>query len=591
MSRHFIWAIPLINLAIFVFVGAILWLLAERVGRRGRAIAVWLLGALIMLPPFWVAFPGVYSLAGLIMVLGVAARLVPVLRRRTVGFRRLVHGSFPVLAGVVAVLAASLWREDWIKQRRETARGLPPAGSANVLLVVMDTVAAGHLSLHGYHRRTSPAIDEMAERGVRFDRVRATSSWTLPSHASMFTGKWPHQLSAGWVTPLDAAEPTLAEFLGKRGYATAGFVANLDYCASESGLARGFTVYRDYIFPGLTAVRMAVLVDRPVNGLQTAWSFLGDLNFDRLTPTLQRIWCLFTDNRKRAEVVNREFLDWLSRRSQSERPFFAFLNYIDAHDPYRLRRSGLHRFCTELRHRRQSGVADCLELITRGTAEQQMSFSRDCYDDCIADLDEQLGRLFDELNRRAILDQTWLIITADHGESFGEHPGIIRHGVSLYQTEVHVPLVIIPPGGRASKQIVTEVVSNRDVAATVVDLLGFNQGSPFPGSSLARFWNGADHPASGEPADANWALSELIPHDPEPQRVNTRWPIAAVSAGDWTLIRREGDVREELFQASTDAAEMHNLAAEPALQTTLERMRQAMGRFTAGPLTPERFNP
>ena len=115
---------------------------------------------------------------------------------------------------------------DRLKEWREAARPLPPPGSPNVLLIVLDTVAADHLSLYGYNRPTSPTIDELAGAGIRFDRVQATSSWTLPSHASMFTGRWPHELSAGWLTPLDGTYPTLAEFLGSRGYATAGFVAN-----------------------------------------------------------------------------------------------------------------------------------------------------------------------------------------------------------------------------------------------------------------------------------------------------------------------------------------------------------------------------
>ncbi len=116
-------------------------------------------------------------------------------------------------------------------------------------------MAAGHLSLYGYDRPTSPTINELAKRGIRFDRAQATSSWTLPSHASMFTGRWPHELSAGWLTPLDGTYPTAAEYLGGRGYATAGFTANYWYCASSSGLGRGFTVYRDFIFPRLTALR------------------------------------------------------------------------------------------------------------------------------------------------------------------------------------------------------------------------------------------------------------------------------------------------------------------------------------------------
>ena len=108
------------------------------------------------------------------------------------------------------------------------------------------------------------------------------------------------------------------------------------YCASDSGLDRGFAAYHDYIFPRLTAFKPAVLVDRTVEGLQAIERFLEDrLDIDLLRPAVQQLWWLFNADRKEAAVVNREFLDWLSRRRQPDRPFFAFLNYFDAHYPYR----------------------------------------------------------------------------------------------------------------------------------------------------------------------------------------------------------------------------------------------------------------
>ena len=103
-----------------------------------------------------------------------------------------------------------------------------------------------NLSLHGYSRRTTPNLELLAGRGVRFDLAFATSSWTLPSHASLFTGRWPHELGVDWKSPLKDGTPTLAEYLGAHGYDTAGFVANLDYCSRETGLARGFAHYEDY---------------------------------------------------------------------------------------------------------------------------------------------------------------------------------------------------------------------------------------------------------------------------------------------------------------------------------------------------------
>ena len=115
-----------------------------------------------------------------------------------------------------------------------------------MLLIVWDTVRAGNLSLHGYGRPTTPNLDRLARRGVRFDLAFSTSSWTLPSHASLFTGRWPHELGVDWKSPLRDDVPTLAEYLASHGYDTAGFAANLDYCTRETGLARGFAHYEDF---------------------------------------------------------------------------------------------------------------------------------------------------------------------------------------------------------------------------------------------------------------------------------------------------------------------------------------------------------
>ena len=123
---------------------------------------------------------------------------------------------------------------------------------------------------------------------------------------------------------------------------------------------------------------------------------------------------------------------------------------------------------------------DWLRLIQEGPSQRQIGHARDAYDDCVADLDEQLGRLIDELDGRPILGPTWVIITADHGESFGERARVFRHGGSLYQTEVHVPLVVVPPLGAPTKQVVDDAVSLRDLAATVVVVVGLKADSPFP---------------------------------------------------------------------------------------------------------------
>ena len=527
-----------------------------------------------LVPVFLVALPWIHGLAWLLVTLGVAVRLVPALEQHSAVFSRLMRLSFPVVAGLVPILAATLWAGDWIKQRRQGAMPLPSPASANALLIVLDTVAAEHLSLYGYERATSPTMVELAERGIRFDRVQATSSWTLPSHASMFTGRWPHELSASWPTPIDRAYPTLAEFLGSRGYATAGFVANYFYCATDSGLQRGFALYRDYIFPGLSAFKSASLVDRTVRGIRGVELFFEDwLDIDLLRTPVQRLWLLVNADRKDAAVVSREFLDWLARRPQPERPFFAFLNYYDAHCTYQLPSGRTHRFGTQPSDARDSDMIErWWPMDKTALSQRDIAFAHDAYDDCVADLDEELGRLFDELGRRGVLDTTWVFIAGDHGESFGEHSGIFCHGTSLYQTELHVPLVIIPPGGSPSKRVVTETVSLRNLAATIVDVLDLETGSPFPGESLARFWDSS----SASPSQiADQTLAEVVPIDPtnlDPSSpVKPRWPLGAINEGGWTYIRREGDVREELFHFQEDARESHNLVDSPAARAELER--------------------
>jgi len=412
----------------------------------------------------------------------------------------------------------------------------------------------------------------------------------------MFTGRWLHEISAGWLTPLDRTFPTLAEFLGDRGYATAGFVANTGYCATDSGLARGFTRYQDFIFPDFTALKTAVLVNRVLEGVRAVVYFLEDwLTSTGLFPFVERLVPLFDDDRKGAEQVNRELLHWLAHRAQPERPFFAFLNYYDAHYPYRLPPGRLHRFGVEPADSHQRLLIQQWGLLDKTTISPTgVAFAADAYNDCIADLDERLGKLVDELGRRGILEETWLIIASDHGESFGEHKGYFCHGTSLYDTELHVPLLIIPPGKRAAKLVIKEAVSLRDLAATIVDVVGQESGSPFPGVSLGRFWKQDSPAASIQPALTSQALGEVVPTNPDKRDESglpTQLPpLGAVKEKDWSYIRREGRVREELFHLSADANELHNLADDPSAQTILRQMRAALDRLTGGPLLPERFS-
>jgi arylsulfatase A-like enzyme len=407
-----------------------------------------------------------------------------------------------------------------------------------------------------------------------------------------------HELSVGWLTPLDETQSTLAEYLGSKGYATAGFVANTSYCARDSGLGRGFTHYDDFTFPKLTAFRKTSLVSRVLSGIQTAVSFLEE-QFEavwmRWYADQLSVWLI--EDRKPAALVSRELLDWLASRGQPERPFFAFLNYFDAHYPYLLPRGRYHRFGGAPADIRDRAIIErCGNLDKRSLTPTEVALGIRAYDDCIADLDEQIGWLADRLERDGILERTWLIVVADHGESFGEHRDTFTHGSSLYQTEVHVPLLIVPPGGNLTGQVVSETVSTRDLAATIAELTGQSSGAPFPGRSLSRFWDPTKRSAPLTPALADTALSEVVPNQHAPENLGAAGqprpvsPLGALKNADWSYIRREeGDIREQLFRMPDDLNERRNLASDPSQRSALEGLRAALDRITAGPLTPQRL--
>jgi arylsulfatase A-like enzyme len=523
------------------------------------------------------AIEGLHPIARVVLACGLSVRLAQRIAARASGFRRLVRSSLPILTAIVVLLIVVVGSEVALAERR--ARALlprPRPGAPNVLLIVMDNVRVDDLSLYGYRRDTSPNLERLARRAFRFDQARATAPWTLPSHASMFTGCWPHQLSTTVDRPLDATCPILAEFLAGQGYDTAGFVANTFYCNAWYGLDRGFAHYEDFydnrVVSGLEVLRSATL---------GRW-IVASAGIETETPGAKR-------SRKTAAMINRDALAWLSRRK--DRPFFVFLNYYDAHAPFRPpdgfdRRYGLG---AEPEAVRSSILRDYARLTAgRGPTgdpnapaviERAAELLRDSYDSCIAYLDDQLGRLFDELERRELLANTLVIVTSDHGEHFGDR-NLFGHGHSLYRALLHIPLLIIPPSkpgmDLAEGRGVREPVSLRDLPATVVDLLGLQDRSPFPGRSLARYW--ASDPGT-MPADPLLAeVEHQTCFSPSPHIPASLGPLQSLVADAHVYIRNS-DGREELYDLEDDPSELHNLAGATDAPAVLERLRHNLRRL------------
>ena len=203
---------------------------------------------------------------------------------------------------------------------------------------------------------------------------------------------------------------------------------------------------------------------------------------------------------------------------------------------------------------------------------QAVQAERDAYDGAIAYLDHQLGLLVDQLARRGVLENTLVIITADHGEQFGEH-GLFGHINSLYLPLVHVPFLILFPSRVPAGIHVSQPVSLRDLPATIADLVGLRQNNAFPGRSLERSWRRGPE---SRPSLAEPALSEITRCE-----VEQGWyPIAAgdmqsLVVGRLHYIRR-GDGREELYDIVSDARETEDLAERDDGRRVLPRLRAAL---------------
>ncbi len=541
-SMDSIWMAPLADTLLFLGAGGLLLLVRAVLPRRLTPSPVLVFTALSAFTILLMYGP-LSRWALMILALGLGVQASRVARRHPEGFGRLVRRTLPAFLILVVLAGAGL--RIWMAtgQRRSLGGSTARTGAPNVLLIVLDTIRSWNLGVYGYSRNTTPELVSWFGDGVRFDHALSSTSWTLPSHATMFTGRWPHELSADWLTPLDRRHPTLAEVLGSQGYSSAGFVANTTYASYESGLGRGFGHYRDY----------------PVTSAQVVLSsglgrYLAGSRFVRRK--LLRV---------SAEDINRKVLGWLDDRDQ-DRPFFVFLNYMDAHGPYQPPEPYDTLFSAP-------GSSAYIEHLREDTPAREWTpaarqAALDKYDESIAYLDAQLGRLFSELKSRNLWDNTLVIVTSDHGEEFGER-GIFYHGNSLYRASVEVPLLLRLPGRVPPGATVPAAVSLRDLAATILDLSGATGRERLPGKSLARFWDGG----SSRPDTVLMELSYLA-RLPKGTPI-ARGPMKSLMVDHMRLISN-GDGQEELYDFLADSTDSVNLAARPDQQGVLADLRAAL---------------
>jgi arylsulfatase A-like enzyme len=548
-SPAILWIAPAFNAVLFLTIAAGVGLILR--WWKG-AVSAALLGALFS----WIALSGLLLTLGkmnqgaaLILGLGVAWQLGRWFKRHEPQLLLFLRRTIVPLFVLAAALGAAGGRWDrW--QERSLLQALPaaPAGKPNLLLITLDTLRADHLSSYGYERRTTPNIDRLATRGVQFEHAIANSSWTLPSHASLFTGRLPYEHHADWLDPLDASYPTLAEVLAAEGYATAAFAANTEYVTPERGLARGFARFEVY------GSSLSDDIVRTLYGKKMALNMLPRLGYFDIP------------GRKRASQVNREFLRWLD--DNPRRPFFAFLNYLEVHDPH----VPVQGYDSEFSE--QAARGDLINFQfqphvfrrkPRLTTEEIRS-EINGYDACLAYLDAQLGLLFQDLAARGLEKDTLIILTSDHGEAFGNHD-LFGHGNSLYIETLHVPLIVVWPGRIPAGRRIGPTVGLQRVPATVLDLLQIRDASPpFPGESLAALWSSGGVDVPGD-AVLSQVSSGRFKEGP-PSYPTTSGSLTSVVTDHWHLIRSESG-RVQLFAWRDDPLEARDVAATTAGQAAI----------------------
>jgi arylsulfatase A-like enzyme len=580
VSREILWISPIVD-TVFFFLLALICSAVARFAPRLPSFRA-LIFVLTFLSVYdWLTLTGrLDHRACLLLALGVAVAFTRWCAKRESSFLQFWTRATPWLIAAWVLAFAGIQGGRWLHERNIEAK-LPPAKSdaPNVLVIVVDTLRADHLSSYGYARSTSPNFDRMTQQGVLFENAISTTSWSLPSHVSLLTGRYQFEHGIenvrpepwlGWDGRSLGGFSTLGEALQQKGYRTGAFSANRTYFTTTLGFGRGFQHFEDYFHSP------ADMFVRTLYGREFARIYLNRSDKSKVKRALRYLGMnsmLDKDSegsgnyggaqgvRKRADAVNQEVLRWIDQgtidqRSGNRRPFFAFLNYFDVHYPY-------------------GGPP------TYPKPEWDRGERIDEYDASVKYADDAMGRLIQEFDQRGLLKNTLVIITSDHGESLGQH-GLTYHGQALYRELIHVPLLIWYPNHVPTGVKVATPVSNAAIASTIMDLVGASTGAGtrdiFTSPSLSGLWQTGGGPNWPDP------LSELARNDiadKEDKAAGKVVPTASTGSmkslitPQWQLITHV-TMGDQLYDWAQDPAESNNLIHAREGQSTAVGLKSRM---------------
>lgn len=406
------------------------------------------------------------------------------------------------------------------------ACGDEPPSRPNIFLLTIESLRPDHVGSYSGERKTTPNLDALAREAVVYEDAHAVTSWTLASHASMFTGLYPTAHGAvGPKSKLPDTARTLADLLAAEGYQTAG-VASGPYLAKSHNLSQGFEYY-----------------DQSAATLGTQ----GGAHDDVTNPILEKVIFRFLDSYR-----------------DPERPLFLFAYYWDPHYDYIPPAPFDAMFVDDDSERVDLRGYESSLRVTSKITDAQLRYVVSQYDGEIRHTDAYLGRLFDRLKESGLWDDSVIIVTSDHGEEFFDH-GQKGHKRTLYSESVHVPLIVkLPSAAQTGRD--SRLVSLVDLFPTILELAGIELEVPHQGASLF----------APEPDPERSIFFELLStfyhrltDGPGFRRVDEEW--LAIRRGDHKLLIVPAEQRVELYRVSSDPAEQHDIAIEaPELVEQLE---------------------
>lgn len=399
----------------------------------------------------------------------------------------------------------------------------------NIVLITIDSLRGDHTTCLDYERNVDPRLSELCERGTTFQQAVANGPNTTASFPSILTGA--HSLTYGPYGVCGEGSPFLSRELNQADYQTVGYHSN-PHLGEEQGYPTGFDLFNDAVEGNKSIADIKDSIDHLLS---------TDTILYRL---LRRAWHYFSTTTNssayaRADTISDNAIDWIDQKRTTNNPFFMWLHYMDVHYPFNPPKTAMEELSfTPLSKRQVVNLNGKMQENPEELTEKDIEDLLKLYDAEIRYTDSQIGRVLDTLEESGILENTIVIVTADHGEAFGEHDRFGHHPYP-YDELIKVPLIIAGPGVESTT--VNKQVSLLDLSPTVLDLVGAETPDSMEGQSFASV-------LSGDDLDDRTAMT-----------ISDNGTVFGCRTSEWKYITRTDGEESILFDLTSDPTESNNL--------------------------------